>query len=152
MSRDDFVMALSASQAFCVSAFISASYVGGLYISQSGRLSYAQNGKLPSSRDDSAVIRTRLKAVSISTWLSCGIVYWYIANDNNNRVSGPVYLFTIFHLALVKYPRIHFESSWPYDAEKILEGAFLDTPSVYGSVRCTLSVATTSFSKILVNK
>lgn len=76
-------MTLSSLQAFCISAFISSSYVGGLYISQSGRVSFTKNQKTSRDRNDDAVIRARLKAVFISTCLSCGVVYWCISREES---------------------------------------------------------------------
>ncbi|KAJ7195652.1 hypothetical protein GGX14DRAFT_575443 [Mycena pura] len=52
---------------------ISSSYVGSLYIV----------GKIqPGSRDQPAVIRARLSAVTITSTLSCAVVYFLIASSN----------------------------------------------------------------------
>ncbi|GJJ15165.1 hypothetical protein Clacol_009440 [Clathrus columnatus] len=71
---------LSSFQAFCISTFISVSYVAGLYISKSARISY--NGKsIQRDRDNDEVIRARLKAVYLSTCLNCAVIYWCMASD-----------------------------------------------------------------------
>ncbi|KIP05933.1 hypothetical protein PHLGIDRAFT_59425, partial [Phlebiopsis gigantea 11061_1 CR5-6] len=68
---------LSITQAHLLALAFAGSYVGSIYVSQHARLTYASNNSTERAhervrqRDDSGVIRARLKAVAFSTTLSC---------------------------------------------------------------------------------
>jgi len=79
---------ISLTTAHCLAAFFAFSYVGSLYIFKNARLSFskktisditagAERRKEHNERwrDDPDVIRARLTVVSISTVLSCGVVF-----------------------------------------------------------------------------
>jgi prenyl protein peptidase len=90
---------LSAPYSLLVSGLITASYVGGLYISRSARLSFAQTPQDIGARDERArqanerwrddddVIRARLQAALLSTCASCGGVYACILSGYHGDVS-----------------------------------------------------------------
>ncbi|KAJ7610586.1 hypothetical protein DFH06DRAFT_1246141, partial [Mycena polygramma] len=65
----------------------SSSYVGSLYLVKSARLRVsgvldARRQVQPGSRDDPAIIRARLTAVTCATLLNCGIVYALVARHS----------------------------------------------------------------------
>lgn len=72
---------LSTLQAHLLALFFAGSYVGSIYVSQNARLTYASSNPTERARervryrDDPDVIRARLSAVTISTTLSCIIVF-----------------------------------------------------------------------------
>lgn len=74
-------LALSIFQAHLLALAFAGSYVGSIYVSQNSRLTYASNSPTERAkervryRDDPDVIRARLKAVTISTLLSCVVVF-----------------------------------------------------------------------------
>lgn len=72
---------LSTLQAHLLALSFAGSYVGSIYVSQNARLTYASSGPTERARervryrDDPDVIRARLSAVTISTTLSCLIIF-----------------------------------------------------------------------------
>ncbi|KAF8524049.1 hypothetical protein BU17DRAFT_43251 [Hysterangium stoloniferum] len=80
---------LSNLSAVLLSALITGSYVGGLYISRSGRLTPVKSSLQGAEqqlrrRDDEKVIRARLKAAFLSTCLSCSSIYLFSAVKYQN--------------------------------------------------------------------
>lgn len=76
---------LSTSSAHLIASCFAISYVGSLYVSKNGRLSFwSKAGHARSKmgeqrfRDDPVVIKSRLLAVCISTLLSCLTVSWLV--------------------------------------------------------------------------
>jgi hypothetical protein len=79
---------LSTKAAHTLSLFFTSSYVGSIYVSKNARISFrsstsiARGGHIPQrtfeerGRDDSDVIKARLFAVCVSTFLSCTSVFW----------------------------------------------------------------------------
>ena len=85
--------ALSSSSAFFLSSIITASFFGGIYLSKAGRVSfvksssaYGERQPAQRSRDDPDVIRARLKGISISTLINCGLIYTLVALDSRDKV------------------------------------------------------------------
>lgn len=88
---------LSTTSSFLISALITSSYVGGLYIAQSARLLFlktshqagAQRIQKPVEwrRDDDEVIRARLQAAVLATCASCAIVYACVGLGYHDEVS-----------------------------------------------------------------
>lgn len=73
---------LSTSTAHALAILFSGSYVGSLYISKNGRLSFKHGSNLSErhsearGRDDPEVIKARMVAVCLSTVLSITVVFW----------------------------------------------------------------------------
>lgn len=95
MSVVDHLPALPTWQAHALAFLIGGSYVGSLYVSQNARLTYSSDNAVDQAkervrrRDDPDVIRARLIAVSISTSLSCVMVFGlvYMNLGGSTRVS-----------------------------------------------------------------
>ena len=85
---------LSTGGANVVAFFFASSYVGSLYLSKHTRLGDFSkpngsdaNASQNRTRDDPSVIKARMLAASISTILSCVIVFllvWHIVDDLDN--------------------------------------------------------------------
>lgn len=79
---------LTTSQFVFASAFFAGSYVGSIYALQSARI--GGNGDQAKSRDDPAVIRARLTAVSVSTagsMCAVGVIVWKTGNFSSVQES-----------------------------------------------------------------
>ena len=84
---------LSTFQAHALALCIAGSYVGSLYVSQSSRITYHSDNPTEKAkervkrRDDPDVIRARLIAVSVSTLLSCLLIFGII-RYNQTEISN----------------------------------------------------------------
>ncbi|KAJ7107736.1 hypothetical protein C8R44DRAFT_885143 [Mycena epipterygia] len=69
----------------------SSSYVGSLYVAKNARIRFtapdARQRVQPGSRDDPAVIRARLTAVTIASTFTCGVVYVIVAKSTLHGAS-----------------------------------------------------------------
>ncbi|KAJ7876519.1 hypothetical protein B0H14DRAFT_3083123 [Mycena olivaceomarginata] len=78
---------LSVLSSHLLALFFGFSYVGSLYAVKNARLRFsetrsdAHHGVQPGSRDDPAVIRARLTAVTFATLFNCGVIYALVARS-----------------------------------------------------------------------
>ncbi|KAJ6466869.1 hypothetical protein C8R45DRAFT_1020364 [Mycena sanguinolenta] len=119
---------LSMLSSHLLALLFGSSYVGSLYIAQNARLRFStprpdpqQRHYVPGSRDDPAVIRARLTAVTIATLFNCAVLYALIARSTAPSSHSSASLLAILGVR------------WPENILSCLQTPVLFLGPLYGS-------------------
>ncbi|KAF7357219.1 hypothetical protein MSAN_01316800 [Mycena sanguinolenta] len=100
---------LSMLSSHLLALLFGSSYVGSLYVAQNARLRFStrtpdtqQRRYMPGSRDDPAVIRARLTAVTIATLFNCAVLYALITRSTAPSFDSSASILAILG---VRWPR-----------------------------------------------
>lgn len=137
---------LSVLSSNLLALFFGFSYVGSLYAVKNARLRFsetrsdAHRGVQPGSRDDPAVIRARLTAVTFATLFNCGVIYALVARSTPPSVRFFKFVFARRHLLTCGQFDRAFASTltilgvrWPDSILSSLQTPLLFLGPLYGS-------------------